>query len=321
MSFKSGSVSDYRAAAALFQGLGWDTVWQLTNGLEFVIRGPGTTGIPVYLGYRIITDDTNKTYALQCFGMSGVNLAVNRLEDHVNVSPGKYLFLDNGQMNYWITYSERRIIATFQISTIFETLYAGLIRAFAPPISDGVSGAYPYPYLIGASAGYVSPTLANWRSSDDTHSLVISPRIIQNLTTPPSTAFLDPSGVWRPCINRAGNDLTVFANACAIAPDFAGLDGNFGMAATSADIPQRIGYRGQLANIGPAFGGSIEVVPCHIIDLASQATYGELDGIVQVPAKIGASALDTVTSDGVEFGVFQNAFRTSFVDYFAQQFS
>lgn len=295
---------------ATMRNQGWEQVWRVdTNGL--ILAGPGTTGAKVYVGLRLSFNQSAGSYYLTIFGMSGVIPGATRLEDHANVSLPKYMFLDNAEMVYWLSISDRRVVCTVQISTVFQAFYAGLMLPFAIP------SIYPYPMVVAGSAGSIHGNLQNWRSVDEGHSLMNSPRQSGDLGKESGMTVMGPDGQWLRAVNQ-GAQVAPFVT---VAPDNMGE--GWGMSRGGSFI--QLGYLAQRNRIARCYKNAdgsplYAFQPLSIMSPNTDATLGMLDGVFFTPG-VDNSAINELTLNGIVHLVVGNVFRTGTGDYFAMQLS
>lgn len=287
----------------------WDTPAPGQNATDKVLRGPGLSEQDqVYIGLRLFQDVSGDSYYIACSGMTGILPNGQHYRDHVNVSPDYVrMFLDVGTITYWFVASGRRFMVAAKISTVFEAMYAGLFLPYATPDS------YSYPLFIGGSAGSNNGTVdspSSWRSEAENHSHFVTPYYM----APPGQAvetgawLLDPAGSWQRVSNNGD------ATPIRIGPE--NTDGTY-FSASDASATNFYGAAFIMSRTMDCYGGSRTLWPCHLIQTSpTDQTYGILDGAYRCQG-IGNAAENIITVDGLDHLVIQNAFRTSFNDYWA----
>lgn len=294
----------------------WTKAWSASD-TELVLQAPSTSGLSaIYVGLKLVTDTgTEGGVALALYGMTGVLAGAKSVDEHINVSPAVWMYLDDSNMNYWITASARRIMCVVQISTIFESCYAGLFLPFGDPTY------YSYPYAIGGSSSGTPATPQTYRSQTNAHSNFINPATSTTLKETPSLYVMVPSGTWLPSMGTLG-DLPA-SSYIGVGPNnyVAGVDPNFGVtqgAATITDTPtEGFGYANYMARLVPFYDATVsmqEVTLC----MSTGGVLGTLDGIYRISGK-SAAAADTVTISDSNYLVSQNAYRTDENSFFAMQ--
>ncbi len=289
-------------------GQEWVNVWEHANGPRsgIVLRGPGLSGNDqVYVGMALFADPLLDSFWIEAVGMTGIIPGSASYRDHINVTPSHVkMMLDVGTTEYWFVANGRRFMVTAKISTVFETMYAGLFLPYGTPLT------YPYPMFIGGSAGqWRSNTgVYSWRDeiANHTHYLWGHSAHQESLGTRPDCTgwFIDPSGQWRR-VNATGNQNEVF-----FGPHVTGNESYMGM---------QYGEQTWAIQMTDAFGGDRMLIPATLLQYRpGDMTWGVLDGAARCQGVLNA-AENTITIDGVSWLVVQNCFRTSFDDYWAMK--
>ncbi len=305
--FKSFITTNPALVAA---GQNWSLAWQAssgaTNPTDMVLSGPGMAGgDQVFVGLRRVDAPLVQSFHFRMVGMTGVNPGGVSYTDHVNVSDSVVMFVDQNPMKYWFVANGRRFVIVVKVSTVYETLYGGLFLPYCDPIS------YPYPLMIGGSAGSQFDQTYNWTNTQASHSQFITP--FGDAANPPnsksSLLFLDPSGQWIPVDNKSP---TTEAATVGVAP-YHWLGGMSIVFGTLNDSQ----WTSLFERILPCLGGGYALFPVTLVQKTpADQTYGVMHGVFHVSGN-GNTAENLITVDGVDHLVVQNVWRTSPISYWA----
>ncbi|QPZ53254.1 virion structural protein [Achromobacter phage vB_AchrS_AchV4] len=296
--------------ALVAAGQNWSVAWQAgagaTNPTDMVLSGPGMAGADqVFVGLRRVDAPLVQSFHFRMVGMTGVNPGGVSYTDHVNVSDSVVMYVDQNPMKYWFVANGRRFVVVVKVSTVYETLYGGMLLPYSDPIS------YPYPMIIGGSAGSAFDQTYNWTNTQLSHSHFITPYgdSASAPNTKPSLLFLDPSGQWIPVDNKA---LTSTSQGAGVAPYhwLGGMDVTLGSSYHSY-------YQSLFEKTLACLGGSYALFPVTLVQKApADQTYGVFHGVYHVTGN-GNAAENIITLDGVDHLVIQNVFRTTPNSYWA----
>lgn len=288
-------------------GLGqqWTTVWQANptdpNPTARVLSGPGLAGgDEVFVGIELFEDVLSGFYEIRSRGMTDIIASATQLSEHVNVSPEVRVFLNISPFDYWFVANGRRFIIAAQISTVVETGYFGLIQPYAQPPN------YPFPLFIGGMAGpRTDSQIDDFRSTADAHTDYLHPFVDTSASSPAaSNAYLlEPAGAWRDHASRGAGSTSAETLARVMVHPYEGGRELF----SSRELTDS---RLLLENTIETYGGDFLTQPVTLFaEQATQQVYGILDGVFAVQG-INNANQNTVTIDGTDHIVFQNAFRT-----------
>lgn len=291
-------------------GQEWEEVW--SEGNSVVLRGPGSAGDDnIYVGLsRTDSIDTDANF-ITIFGMTGVNSAATEMSGHVNVSQGVRIWLDGGAMRFWIAASGRRFILAVNISTVYQTAYAGLFLPYAPPT------VYPYPLFIGGCASLSTKT-TSWRSTSDYHASFAQAPVDTSVALGRYNAYmLAPDAMWLGAAANTSADICLGPNRYTVT-DADGTD-PFRLETSAAVSPDVTGYLPIQERIMRGYGDVYTLDPITLIQTSPDIQHhGTLDGFFVCPG-VGNAAENVIEVDGVDHLVLQNVFRTSTVDYMAMK--
>ncbi len=288
----------------------WTQVWTGAGAYvnDRVLEGPGLSGTDeILIGMRLYSDVPADEHWIEFRGMTGVIGTGLTYDDHVNVQPvPSRLFIDDDTMDYWFIANGRRFMVVLKISTIFEACYCGFFLPFGTP------GEYPYPMFCGAASGFSTGSTANpmsWRDATQAHSLFVFPNASD--TGFSSNSFrsgcysLNPDGTWMEYSNF--ND--VQEGSLGLSPRGSHL--------SSTSDGERLGPTQLIYGLDDLYGGGRVLMPVNLFETSpSRQNFGVLQGVYNCQGR-GTSAEDIITVGAVDHLVVQNAFRTSYDDYFA----
>lgn len=321
MAFTSGTATNYldywnklldflqNDAALIAANQEWTVAWSAPvgapNSTDIVLKGPGLSASDeIFIGLRLTADIPGDRFAIHMCGMSGVLTGATEFDGHVNCTPKNVrMFLGNAPMGYWFSASGRRFVAVAKVSTVYETMYGGLILPFATPVN------YPYPLFIGGCAGEGTSAI-DWRATSADHTAFHKPRSTSAIET--SAWLLSPDGTWKRCGDSGSQ--AAYTNLW-MGPDAFGDDTIIQLTPTWTGVSY--GYRDVKDRMAACYGGNFALSPIMFLqDSPNDQTYGLLDGVFHVPGR-GNSAENIVNMGGVDYLVVQNTFRTSLGDYCA----
>lgn len=298
----------------------WDTVWvpdsnsEGENGTDIVLRGPGLSATDqVYVGMRLVDDLPNDSAWIECVGMTGVIPSALNYDQHVNVTidGGVRCHLRGGNpMDYWFVANGRRFVAVVQVSTVYESLYAGLFLPYGDPTQ------YSYPFFLGGCSGNSagSGEIEDWRDVTDAHSNFTRSQINTSASLPygPSAYMLSPSGEWLTCAITDGEDHVV-----GLTPWEFHDDSSWGI---SRDNETSIkGYQDHAARIIQGFNDDFPLTPIGLPQRGpNRQFYGVLEGVYHAPGR-GNSAENIVNANSLDHVCFPNVFRTGIDQFWAVQ--
>lgn len=297
-------------------GQAWTTVWTAPGGApnatDIVLKGPGLAGADeIYIGLRLVTDTTNGFYTIFMCGMSGILPGATEYDGHTNCSPSTRMFLTNGSMNYWLIANGRRFVAVAKVSTVYESLYGGLILPYSLP------SQYPYPLFIGGTAGETSAAV-DWRGIGSDHTMFHKP---YNTAASPSGAYLlSPTGAWMKCGSGIIGGVAS-TDSDSTTEVYMGPDAFYPQAFTISPAwgNSQYDYKNIKDTMTACYGGAFPLTPITLNSgPASIQTWGILHGIHSVPG-IGNSAENVISISGVDYLVLQNVFRGTVGEYMAVQ--
>ncbi len=305
-------------AALVAAGQAWVNVWNTgTDPTDRVLRGPGLSNQDqVYVGMRLRQNVVADSYWIEAAGMTGILPVSTHYNEHINGTPANVrMFLDSGSMEYWFSANGRRFMVTVKISTVYETMYAGLFMPYANPLS------YAYPFFIGASAGQSNKAnghgAESWRDEDLNHTHFFAPHYEPypgyNVYHMEASAWLiDPAGQWL----RVSSNTAITANTSVTSYMHPGrTDGDY-FTANEEDISY---YQADFVmnRMMAGYGGIRALVPLTLIAVSpSDQTYGVLDGAFRCQG-VANQAENVITNGGVNHLVVQNVYRTGFEDFWA----
>lgn len=288
----------------------WTQVWTGAGAYanDRVVQGPGLSGTDeILIGMRLYSDTVADEHWIEFRGMTGAIGSGLTYDDHVNVQPiPSRLMIDNDTMDYWFIANGRRFMVVLKISTIFEACYCGFFLPFGTP------GEYPYPMFVGASAGFSAGSAfqpMSWRDDVSGHSLFPFPATTFSAATSQQwrsgVYALNPDGTWME-----------FSNYGSATEASLGI-ATRGSYQDSDSDDSKIGQRQLIFGLDDLYGGGRVLMPIMLFEVSpARQTFGALQGAYRCQGR-GTSAEDIITVSGTNHLVVQNAFRTSYDDYFA----
>ena len=298
----------------------WAQVWEPDsnstgeNGTDVVLRGPGLSASDqVYVGMRLVTDLLNDAAWIECVGMTGVLQSALNYDDHVNVTSNggvRCHLRGNNPMDYWFVANGRRFVIVVQVSTVYESLYAGLFLPYGDPTQ------YSYPFFLGGTSGNGpgAGEIQDWRDTTIAHSNFHRSQIetASSGTFAPSAYMLSPSGDWLTCAITAGEDHVV-----GLTPWEFHDSSTWRIEKNNGSLQK--GYTEHHARIIQAFGGDFPLAPIGLAQRSPNRTFfGVLEGVYQTPGR-GNSAENIVNANGLDHVCFPNVFRTDIDQFWAVQ--
>lgn len=322
MAYETGTASDHtdlwnklilfltQNPDLISEGQAWEVTWEAPpgapNSTDIVLKGPGMDGDDeILVGLRREADVVRNSFLYRMVGMTGLRSDANAYNEHINISDNVVMFVDQNPMSYWFVANGRRFVVVVKISTVYEAMYAGFFLPYCDPL------AYPYPLVIGGSAGSRFTADYNWTNTQDAHSHFAIPYGYG--TSSPndrsSLYFCDPSFQW---IKVDNGDPEFTSDGACMAP----WKWNGGLGA-SLNTAQAVGAPTILRNTIACLGGAFTLHPATLVqDKPTDQTWGILDGIYHVPGDNNA-AENIVTVNGVDHLVVQNVNRTTPDQYWA----
>jgi hypothetical protein len=193
---------------------------------ETILRGPGLADDDdIYVGIRTYASVASDYYNWQLNGYTGYDAGLT-----FTTQPGTLLtyfprmYLTNGNITYWFIANGRRFIVAAKVSTVYETIYMGLILPYLPDT------LLPYPLFI---AGCGTTAALRWSSSAAEHRIGIawplSTLAIANALLAPASSACFYDATWYGIQNYSDNSTSHPSNIRAIWPTslHSGYDTNY----------------------------------------------------------------------------------------------
>lgn len=247
---------------------------------ECYLRGPGASeSDEIFISLQTISSVSSDKFNVIVRGATGWLEEAIPIDQPGISSSSRAVLLWEDPITYWIQATGRHFIVIAKVSTVYESMYAGLGLPYGLPTE------FPYMLVIGTSAS--NSTL---RFSDTTgdHSSFWKPAQLNNgVAGSTSLVMRDTAGTWR---------------------DFS----NF-----HAD-PAGWVYPTNSTNMfteRPTADGSYALTP-FVLYVESLATYGELADVYHVSG-FGNASENIITIEAQDYLVVQSAHRTGSSDYAA----
>lgn len=322
MAYETGTATDHNDlwdkllafltanADLVYDGQEWSVAWSKESDLSqgLVLSGPGLAGTDsVYVGMRMTANVADDAAEIELVGMTGVIPSSTSFNDHVNVSPNSVRLLMRTQaMDYWFSATGRRFVVMVRVSTVYESIYAGLMLPYSTP------SQYPYPLFIGGCApgGGDNGVPGTWRSTKEGHAHYT--KSVKN-TNPTN---LHDSNAW--LISPSGDWLSMGVNSVSdaiVGPAYFGT----GFGIERDPTVYNYGYGSILDRVIPAFGDGHVLTPVSLLQqYPTDQSFGVLDGVYRIGGR-GNAPENTVVIDGVTYVVGTNTFRTDIGDFWAME--
>lgn len=273
--------------------MGIDDVWELetdrastayTGEREVWLKGPGVSGVPVYVGITTRTDTGEDYFNFE------TRIASNFVEsssfvDQLSISPTTGVLLRNATIPYWVVANRRNIRLVARVGTVYQTAYWGFSLPYAQP------SQWPDAYV---NAGMWTDGGTRFSSESDSHNFMADP-------------YHTAASGWSGSIY-----LKTFAN---------GWQG-FNHRDTSSNnrVWPRVTYWNSTTNMTDILRFDQERVLFPLImwrtDNDNPLVYGELEGVYWLSGQ-GLASEDELTINGDTYLAVQNAFRTGVSDFIA----
>jgi hypothetical protein len=321
----------------------YDTAVGGDSNVNQWIAHSSDAAVPV-IGIRTFYDSNADAYNWELAGATAYNSGGSDWNTYLTgISPGRYdgvslalqygayVPLQNATISYWISATNRRIIAIFKSGTTYSSLYLGLLNPMA------TTGEYPYPLCIAGSTPFFDTKFNSSRIG------------FSGLADPcgANTASVEENGPM--LVRSAGGVWTTFRNAresgAAAAEEkdrvvFPAGQPNTGNTTLQPNEANRWintalswnliipGVRGtetaKLYKTDDSGGDLAPIKPCTLLEAADANTltiYGELDDVGWVSAAPGqtdgsVTSEDTITIGSDTWHVFQQGNRSE--DYSLQ---
>ena len=282
MAYTSGSATDYKdllvQVSAFAAANGWTILEQ--SATKCYMKGLGLAGTDeIYVGIECI-EQSGSYYNWRMVGSYAWRPG-RGLDQQPRSSGFEYIYLWNQPISFRMVCNGRRIIVVAKVSTVYQVLHLGLLTPVATEAQN------PYPLLVGGMGG--SPTNTYSSTGDNNNAF-------WGAGNQASSKMCIPGGLWTGKYDSgglyAGNNIFYVghsftsANSESLGVMAADPDGNF----------------------------LLEEIFC--CDSSWPSLFGTVEGLFRVAGN-GNSSENVITISGVNYMVFQNAYRTSGSDYSA----
>lgn len=271
------------------------------SGSEMIWEAPGNGGLEqIFVGVKEFHDVGGDYWNWRLGGFTAFNSGqtfeqqAGYLGGNNQAHPSPVLTLWNSTIPYWIVASGRRVVLVAKISTVYVSMYLGLMNTYMAP------GAFPYPLVVGGNLAFQSEPgvgSANWRWSYSGNEMRAFPFGFPNAMSgfyQSPLALRLASGIWTGFDLSSGE--TIFGQ---IWPYAYVLAGSF--------------------DWRPNLDGGYAMLPIVLFD-STPNVYGELDGVLATTG-FSQGAENTITENGIAHLVVQNVFRNTKQDFFTVRLS
>lgn len=307
----------------------WEVVWSKdsTGNQSRVLKGKGLSGTDEIFVALSKRDDqlTVGESVLWIGGCTGVTASAADIYGHVNsLQKTPAMFLDSGPMKYWFVANGRRFAVVVKISTVYNTMYGGLILPYSTP------GAYKYPFFAGGTRGFytgVNVAVNTWRATERASysafpKAVGYPGVVSS-GYDSQAMLLDPAGNWKPCYGWGTNlpDTRVSMLPLLQQVTLNGRMNNDAGFNSNGNGVYGMGYSSVFSNMVEGLDGEFPLTPITLAEYttteADQPTMlGVLDGCYQVSGLTQTSE-SIVSAGGIDHLVVQDVGRTTTNSYWA----
>ncbi len=258
------------------------------SGKDLIMKGQGLSGTDeIYFGCQSHEDTSAPYYQLLLYGFTAYDEdAALPYQPGINPDNPNYVG-DINTCEYWFTGNGRYFHMTTKISTVYTSLYAGLLLPYGEPSS------YAYPLYIAATTG----ASRHYTSTD---------HLMRHCFDPSDGGgwLRLPGGSWGAVMSAYNTYWSYNRNVWPYSSGSSTmLEGNL--------------------SLTEGYDGSYALTPLVIMEYESQNAsvyspnaYGEIQGGFHISGS-NNSAEATLTVDGDEYIVFQSAFRTTKRDFYA----
>jgi len=278
----------------------WSRMRLVSDRHEYIWKAPGNSNADeIYVGIHTDYNASADWYDWQLNGFVGYSAGA-AFGGQPGAIPdlGPRVCLWAQAIPYWFFASGRRVIMVAKVSTVYETMYLGLLDC--PYMSPG---EYPYPLVVGGTLAF------------------------SQATTVPGSA----DAAWR--WSNTGTNHAAFWRARSTYGTYSDgiqwrmrrIDGVWrGFACDQADSTARMGqiwpYYNGFQNTRKNLDGTYPLFPIipydGLVDNAGCNVYGEVGSMMAVPGEANASE-NTVTIGRENWLVVQDTFRTGYGCYCA----
>lgn len=282
-----------------------------------VLRGNGSTpDDKVYVSLARTDSADTDSNNIRIVASSGFLPDATSWNQHVNTSPEVRIWLDGGPMKYWFVANGRRFIIVANMSTVYQSAYAGFYLPYSDPL------AYRCPLFVGGSANTYENIgnggVTSWRSQSDYHSQFPYSGYNTSGLVPDiqrvNAYMLDNNGAWVPVASMTQATINTSPNVFDVDPDGSN---RWKIANGYSYSEERVGINTIMARMTRNFGGGYMLTPITLTQRSPGViTHGILDGAYLVPG-VSNAVENIVTIGGVDHLVVQNVWRTTTRSYWA----
>lgn len=335
MAWETGTATDYKNlllklkdflttnATLVAAGQAWEVLSYDNTSADhtLMLKGKGLGGLDkIYVGISTEYSTANDYFNWVLYGMTGYTAGQplwsqpGALRPNGSTTYNPRILLHNGNIKYWFVATGRYFIVIAKVSTIYESLFMGLIDPYGAP------NVMPYPLYIGGSFTQFDPSasfIPRWSLVSNTAHGAFPFAIMQKTTNGP---VCSQAHFWFDTWLPTGAGTYLNGNVDTSGSDTPHYTANYVQQLPFVSIAARK-YGNTYASLGDFAAPLGGVYPLHPMVLVrmqrtGKAVFGEVPCIFAIPG-VGLVAEDTVTVNGATYLVVPNTWRANSVDYFA----
>lgn len=165
-------------------------------GSEYIWRAPGNANTDqIFVGASAFANTSADYYNWRLGGFTGYTAGV-AFASQPGAQTRPCLCLINQGIPYWFAADGRRAVMVAKVSTVYESLYLGLLDAYASP------GQWPYPLAVGGSMAWDTEPVASdsawrWSNQAENHAAFWKSNNVLSSYLPTSLMLRQSDGSWR----------------------------------------------------------------------------------------------------------------------------
>lgn len=283
--------------------LEWNTNWDGAGNYQMNVMGPGSGSEEIYTGIVTKHNAGEDWFNWYLNGYTGYVPGATFYQHPGSKHATNYLYMPsmllwNTNIKYWFVANGRRYIVVTNVSTIYQTIYMGLVLPYGLPTQ------WPYPLVIAGANFNVNTGAANQRYSGTGNGFRGFPNPSYEDSAKSAGWFMDSTwygfGNWM-------NEFNTISSGANVWPYVAGPA--LGVDPDKANVV--------LSNLHVNIDGTYPLFPCILFStVPSYNIYGEFQGI-HATSGHGVSSEDTISQGGKTYLVVQNTRFVTLQDFHA----